>query len=436
MSNFHKQVLEMMMESQYWPPATMLDFQRSQLSQLLKHAHANSPFYKERLKVLFDHNGEVDWRRWNKVPITKRNDLRDRGKDMLAVQLPPGHAATYEYNTSGSSGVPISVTYGNIFVAASQAARHRAFSWHDIDYRKMRAVLTEVQTENWDRQLEFRIGKWGPPWQPIDGHGEELIINHKLDSAIQLAVMGQWPLHYLSAFPIQMELIARINRQLPHPVQLECVLPFGQETTEEQVDLFKDSFNARCMQMYSSKEGGKIAFQCPGHGHFHINAESMLLEILDEQDQPCPPGKPGRIIITPFFNSAQPVIRYEQGDVGVLGETCDCGRTLPVLKSVLGRLDPIWRFPDGRDVAPKLGVKFLRESLNALAFQVAQVAPMILEVRYVPASHGLTLEEAPIRQHIHEMIRPDIAVQFKELPALPTNAGGKTQRYTNESNTH
>ena len=432
MSSFPKKIFEMMRTSQYWPPAAMLDFQRSQLSQLLIHAYANSPFYKERLKVLFDHNGEVDWRRWDEVPITKRSDLRDRGKDMLAVQLPPGHVATYEYSTSGSSGVPISVTYGNVFVAASQAARYRAFIWHDIDYTKMRGRLTEMQTEDWEREIEFRMGKWGPPWETIAAQGDELIVNLKLDTAKQLSIMSQWPLNYLSVFPISGELIARINCQLSKPLQLECVITHGQETTEEQVDLFRDSFNARCMQTYSSKESGKIAFNCPSHGNFHVNSETMFLEIVDEHDQPCSPGKPGRIIITPFFNSAHPLIRYEQGDIGVLGETCGCGRTLPVLKSILGRLDPIWRFPDGRGLVPRVSAKFMREKLNALAFQIAQIAPLIVEVRYIPASPGFTLYEDPVRQHIHDVIGFDIAVQFKQVTVLPANPGGKTQRYTYE----
>ena len=109
-----------------------------------------------------------------------------------------------------------------------------------------------------------------------------------------------------------------------------------------------------------------------------------MLEVLDEQDQPCSFGTPGRIVITPFYNSAQPLVRYEQGDVGVLGEVCPCGRTLPVLQKILGRVEPIWKFPDGMLIAPRLQHTLLREKMHALAYQIAQVAPMALEVRYIP----------------------------------------------------
>jgi phenylacetate-CoA ligase len=57
MNAFPKQVFDMFMESQYWPAEHMLAYQRSQLSQLLIHARANVPFYKERLDPVFVANG-------------------------------------------------------------------------------------------------------------------------------------------------------------------------------------------------------------------------------------------------------------------------------------------------------------------------------------------------------------------------------------------
>ncbi len=86
-----QRIFEMLMESQYWPPAIMLEYQRSQLAQLLRHARANVPFYKTRLDPVFKSNGEIDWDRWHEIPIVTRADLRDRRDEMLAASLPPGH---------------------------------------------------------------------------------------------------------------------------------------------------------------------------------------------------------------------------------------------------------------------------------------------------------------------------------------------------------
>ena len=36
-ADLQRQFFEMLTESQYWPPATLVDYQRSQLAQLLRH---------------------------------------------------------------------------------------------------------------------------------------------------------------------------------------------------------------------------------------------------------------------------------------------------------------------------------------------------------------------------------------------------------------
>ena len=117
-----------------------------------------------------------------------------------------------------------------------------------------------------------------------------------------------------------------------------------------------------------------MAFKCNhGNDHFHVCPELVLLEIVDENNRQVPVGGKGRVLITPFFNSAQPLIRYEQGDIVVRGAGCPGGLTLPVIKEISGRKDAIFKFPD-RDVAiVGLDVVEIRKLLQADAFQFAQV---------------------------------------------------------------
>ena len=72
-----------------------------------------------------------------------------------------------------------------------------------------------------------------------------------------------------------------------------------------------------------------MAYRCPSQAGWHVNAETLLLEIVDASGQPCRPGEMGRVVITPFFSTAQPLIRYDHGDLAVAGEGCACGRTCP-----------------------------------------------------------------------------------------------------------
>ena len=78
----------------------------------------------------------------------------------------------------------------------------------------------------------------------------------------------------------------------------------------------------------------------------------MLVEIVDDGDDPCPVGKVGRVILTNLHNFATPVIRYDIGDLAVWGGPCPAGRGLPVIERVIGRGRDRIRLPDGTRAYP------------------------------------------------------------------------------------
>ena len=75
-----RQFYEMLMESQWWSADELRNYQRSQLSQLLRHAKKNVPFYEHRLDAVVKPNGDIDWDRWGEIPIVRRQDLAKHGK--------------------------------------------------------------------------------------------------------------------------------------------------------------------------------------------------------------------------------------------------------------------------------------------------------------------------------------------------------------------
>ena len=123
-----------------------------------------------------------------------------------------------------------------------------------------------------------------------------------------------------------------------------------------------------------------------------------------------------------------PLIRYDQGDTAELHASCTCGINLPVLKNVTGRQDQILRLPEGPRAVGGLFQKLMRENLNALAFQLAQVGPLQLEIRYVPIDPDKQFDRASIVAHVHDGLHPDMNVVFKQVDKIPLNAGGKQQR--------
>jgi len=59
----------------------------------------------------------------------------------------------------------------------------------------------------------------------------------------------------------------------------------------EQVRL---AWHVDLVDCYSAEEVGYIALQCPAHEYYHVQAEHLLVEIIDRAGKPCPPGQTGR----------------------------------------------------------------------------------------------------------------------------------------------
>lgn len=423
-----QRIFEMLMESQYWPPEKMLEFQRSQLSQLLRHAKANVPFYKTRLDPVFKENGEIDWDHWHELPIVTRADLRDKRNEMLATELPPGHGPTKTYNSSGSSGIPIAVEVTQIWTCANNAAAYRFHKLQGIVSAKMSASFSNsvkdpelLGVEHYFKQKK----KQSPDAEYCARH---VVLNRNLTEGRTLDILQAAGTGYLFDIPNNIEVLAVANLSRKNPIGLECIVCSGQGLTVDQRNLFRTSFGARSVSVYSSMEAGMMGCQCGDSFHYHLNPEIVLVEILAADGGPCGPGEQGRVVVTPFFNTASPLIRYEQGDGAELQFQCTCNSVLPVIGNISGRQDQLMRFPEGARSATGLSQKLLRENLSMLAFQLAQVSTFKVELRYVPADASKPINPDPIVAHIREIIHPQLDVIFKAVEKTPLNSGGKHQR--------
>ena len=427
MGEAQKKIFDMLMESQFWPPETMLAFQRNQLTQLLLHARENVPFYQTRLDPVFGKNDEIDWDRWQDIPIVTRADLRDRRTELLAAKLPPGHGPTKTFNSSGSSGIPIAMEATRLWGYANRAAARRFHKLQGISAKPSATISTMTETGEFFRE-EYYFKKREKPSSDGANGGRELVLNRNLAETRKLELLEAEGIAYLFEFPNNAEVLARANLNRENPIRLDLVSCFGQGLTAEQKNLFRESFGARSVGIYSSEEGGLMGCHCGDSLHYHLNSEIVLVEILDAEGRACAPGQQGRVVITPFFSTALPLIRYEQGDTAELRLSCSCNSSLPVIANISGRQDQFMRFPEGIRSATGLSQKLIRQNLNALAFQIAQVETFKMEIRFVPADAARKINPDPIVAHIREFIHPKLDVVFKAMETVPLNPGGKHQR--------
>ena len=176
-----------------------------------------------------------------------------------------------------------------------------------------------------------------------------------------------------------------------------------------------------------------IADQCPEHEHYHVQAETVLVEVVDASGRPCTPGEVGRVLVTPLFNYAMPLLRYELGDYAEVGPRCACRRGLPVLTRILGReRNALLVAPTGERYWPTFGSRQFAEIAPVIQHQFAQKDVDWIEARLVTERRLTPEEEARLRAHILGRLPGSFRITFAYPGDIPRNAGGKFENFVSE----
>jgi len=420
----------MLMESQYWSPQQLVAYQRSQLEQLLRHARRNVPFYEKRLDAVFTPSGDIDWERWEEIPIVTRADMATHRDAMLAIERPAGHGAVGTISSSGSTGQPIHVTSNRLTVIANNGSRWRAHRWHGFDWS---ATYTARYGASPDAQYPHgrERGPWGPLWESTAQRGRMFELHSDASMAENAEFLKRTGSRYYSTGSKTLHALALEVERLGLDLQMHYVLSHGERLDEADKAAVARVLGARTLEHYSSKEGGQMAHPCEMGQGLHINAENVLVEIVDADGRAVPRGTSGRVIVTPFVSTAQPLIRYDQGDIASFGPPCACGRTLPVLARIEGRSFAMFTHPDGRKVVTMFN-NDARKLLGCTFWQIAQVGPLQFEVRYVPLNEDVPGDHVAAAEMFRGNFFADAEVRFVRVREIPLTAAGKYLEYVNE----
>lgn len=136
----------------------------------------------------------------------------------------------------------------------------------------------------------------------------------------------------------------------------------------------------RVFEIWGATEIGPIAWECPTHSGYHINAESLIVEFLRD-GEPAAIGEPGELCVTNLYRKATPMIRYLLGDIATLvDDECPCGRGLPLMKEKLGRLVDYITTRNGTMISPYRVMQMLEEVPGVAQYKVIQDEDGSIEV--------------------------------------------------------
>ncbi len=346
----HLRLLNELDKSQYYDPERLHELQVGKLQKLLRHALEYSPFWQRRFKDLSMQAGDIDkLTDTADIPILTREDVINHRDEIVSDK---NQASELTENVSGgTTGSSLSYFLSN----------------HRIDYR----TAATLRHNLW---AGYRIGDklatiWGAPGDLPDTKsiktsvremlwGKSIDLNSNIITEESLrAFTAEWNRFkpdILLAYAGSLGFFVKQERNMGITLESpKAIITSAEVLTHEIRKSAEEYFGAEIFNRYGSREFSVMASECENHDGMHTNAETLLLE-FEPIDESFDDKRHARLFITDLENHAFPFIRYEIGDVVVLAdedEGCPCGRTLPKIQEVGGRITDYLKLPNGRYVS-------------------------------------------------------------------------------------
>jgi phenylacetate-CoA ligase len=397
------------LRSQYASRASIEVESRRRIEESIRAAVA-IPFYHEHFGAAAGSSQLRDY------PILRRPEIAKLNRS-VRERIGPG-ARYFHDSSSGSTGMPVEF----LFDAAHQSGRYaarirylRANRWSPLRRNAWIVAFTSGPDDNADSQLVFSRLRLRSTFLRLIFRPYEEQVD---------ALLAMQP-EFLYTMPSNLDgLLQVFERRGVRIGSLRCIFSGGEVLDDSIRERARHLLGVEIRDNYGSTEGF-IAWQCPARS-YHINAEHVAVEIVDETGSAVAPGQLGRILITTLENRLMPLIRYEIGDYAIASnDLCSCGRTLPLLGKVIGRAINLFRMPDGRLKSPWPLVGPIKSRAEIRQFQIVQETHHHYVLRYVSDRELAPAAQQEICSAFGRILEIDATVSFERTDAIARTAGGK-----------
>ena len=423
------------LEKTQWRPLDELEaIQAGALQRLLRHAYENVPFYRRRFaEAGITPNAIRSVADLHKLPILRREDAQGSGQERTANR---GATVEIRKSTSGTLGRPLVFGYERSSENWRHAMKLRGYGW--AGYRPGQRSLhfwgagpPRVDTANLQtrlRDLKINTDRALRRERYVDcghrGSAEldavvDIIRREKIEVIVCYSQAGADLARHIIAGGLRtwpdIPVICGAERLLmPDRIALEA------------------AFGPGVFETYGSREVMLMASECPAHAGLHTSMETLVVEVVvreGERTRAASPGELGEVVITDLTNLAMPFIRYANGDLAVpaVPGTCACGRALPRLASIEGRVTETLIDGTGARVNGLVfNVVIAHLAHGIRQFQVVQHRDRSVTLKVAPTLEYGAEVEAVLRQ-TWERYLPGVPVSLELVTDIPTAASGKRQ---------
>lgn len=408
-------------KTQYYSHEALSAIGWRRLKGLLDFVWENNAFYRQRLEQNSIRPADIqrpeDMRR---LEILTKNDIRKNSVHMISRGYPVD--GLLKVQTGGSTGKALELFLNEECSEQRNACARRHDCW--TGWKPGEPVAACWGNPHFPEKLKDKLATYLlTPMIFLD--------TMRVDEAAVRAFVAQWQRvrpTLLFGHAHSLFLLAQYLKNL----NINSLTPKGILSTSMMLipaerQLIEEVFGVKVIDRYGCEEVGLIACECERHEGMHLNIEHLFIEFLREDGTPAANGEPGRIVITDLLNLAMPLIRYQVEDVGVpTGRRCSCGRGLPLMEGVAGRVADFLIRPDGSRVA---GISLIENSLTRLPgidqMQIVQEDYREIVLRVVLGEEYSAEVERQLVTYFHSVFGQEAKIQVVPVEQLAPEQSGK-----------
>jgi phenylacetate-CoA ligase len=324
------------------PPAEMGRVQSGLLQRHVQYCAEHSPWSRQVLAEAGIAPAAVSLERLGALPLTGKEQLEKNNDAFLAAS--PESVVDIVFS-SGTTGAPTRIVYTERDLDRLAYNESQSFSGAGITKSDI-VLLTCTMDRCFVAGLAYFLGVRRLGAAAIrNGHGTmdgHLEIIHRVSPTVIIGV---------PSFLRKLGEHVRAAGMAADKLKVRSLICIGEPVRDADLkDLpicrdLKELWAAGVHSTYASSETVTTFCECTEQRGGHLHPELGIVEILDDQDRPVPPGAVGEVVVTPLGVEGMPFIRFRTGDLSfLLTAPCPCGRQSPRLGPILARKKQMIKF--------------------------------------------------------------------------------------------
>lgn len=409
--------------SQWWSAERIREFQWSELKKLLAHVFASVPYLKARYRaagIAFE--DLKSWDDFRCLPTLTRAEINAHRRELCSTTY---KGKLLPHATGGSTGVPTRFFRTYESYDWRTAAKDRAYSWTGWRLGEPALYLwgAPVGSVPWRQALKTRA---------YEAVQRQLIVNtFRQDDALwddvyarALKFRPMLVVGYVSSLEAFADYLRRTGRTIPGAT---CAIAAAEPLHEDARERIEHGLGVPLSNTYGSREFMSIAAECECRDGLHVNAENLIVEPRDgDGDGSSLDSGPSELLITDLHNYGMPFVRYESGDLGRISHTsCPCGRGLPRLDAIEGRVVDALRAADGRTVPGEFFPHLLKDIPELAQYRVEQKSIERLVISVVLTGPLSESSENLMRGEVAKVFGPRTVCELQPVTHIPALSSGK-----------